>query len=94
MPESGEALREAIAIKTEATGSVEAAEAEQRRGESELSLDLLNQAIERERDSLDLFEQGMETLYRAVGDRRRALEQQQKILNQLAGDLNFCKGAE
>lgn len=88
MPESGEAMREAIAIETEAAESVDAAEVEQQRGETELSLDLLSQAIERERDSLDLFAQGMETFRLALEDRRRALEQQQQILNQLAGKMN------
>ncbi|HKZ77801.1 MAG TPA: hypothetical protein VJ124_05710 [Pyrinomonadaceae bacterium] len=87
-------MREALAIESEAAESVQAAEAEQQRGEPELSLGLLSQAIERERDSLDLFEEGMETLRQALQDRRRALEQQQNILNQLVGDLNLHKKAE
>jgi hypothetical protein len=84
MPESGEAMKEALAIGAESVDEVGAARAEQERGAPELSVGLLLQALAKERESLDLFDQGIETLKQAVEDRRRALDQQEELLNDLA----------
>jgi hypothetical protein len=83
MLESGEAVKEALAIGAESNDEVEAARVEQQRGQSSLSLGLLLEAIEKERSSLDLLDEGVATLRQAVEDRRKALEQQQEILHEL-----------
>jgi len=81
--EPAKEMNEALAAEAESVERVNAAEAEQERGQPAVSLGLLMQAIEKERDSLDLLEQGMETLRQSLEDRRRALDQQEEILNQL-----------
>jgi len=84
---SRENVEGAVALELEAAEQVDAAQSEQTRGESSLSIDLLIDAMEKERDSLDLLEQGVETLRQALEERRRSLEQQHEILNALADCL-------
>ena len=88
MPESGEAVKEALAIGAESADEIDAARGEQERGRPELSAGLLLTAITKERESLELFEQGIETLKQALEDRRRALEQQEELLTDLVNDFN------
>ena len=87
MLESGEAVKEALAIEAESNDEVEAARVEQQRGQPNLSLGLVLEAIEKERASLDLLDQGVDTLRQAVEDRRKALDQQQEILHELMGGM-------
>ena len=84
MARLGEAVKEALAAEAEVLQGVEAAHAEQQRGEPTLSLDLLLEAIEKEKESLHLWEEGVETLRQALSDRREALDQQQELLTQLS----------
>jgi hypothetical protein len=84
---SGENLDGAVALELEAAEQVDAAQSEQSRGAPSISLGLLMAAIEKERDSLDLLEQGVETLRQSLEHRRRSLEQQQEILTALADCL-------
>jgi hypothetical protein len=84
---SGENVQGAVALELEAAEQVEAAKSEQTRGESSLSVDLLIDAIKKERDSLDLLEQGVEMLRQSLEQRRRSLEQQEEILNALTDCL-------
>src|SRR5262245_44287270 len=84
---SAENVEGAVALELEAAEQVDAAKSEQTRGEGSLSVDLLIDAIEKEKDSLDLLEQGVETLRQSLEHRRRSLEQQQEILNALADCL-------
>jgi hypothetical protein len=88
MSKCSEAIRDAKAAEAEAFEGVEAAQAEQQRGEPGLSFDLLIEAIGKERDSLDLLEQGIETLHQSIEDRRTALEKQEGLLHQLMDELN------
>jgi hypothetical protein len=88
MAESREALSEAIAMETEATEGIGAAKAEQDLGQPALSLDLLKEAIEKERASLDLLEDGVETLRQALEQRRQALDQQGELLDEIIGALS------
>lgn len=87
MPESGEAMKEALAIGAESIDEVSAARVEQGRGEPELSIGLLLQSLTKERESLELFEQGIETLRQAVEDRRHALDQQEELLNEFSREV-------
>ena len=93
MSASGENVEGAVALELEAAEQVAAAKSEQTRGESSLSIGLLIDAIEKERDSLDLLEQGVETLRQSLEQRRRSLEQQQEILNALS-DCLIKEGAK
>lgn len=83
MPESREAVKEALAIEEESASGIEAALGEQQQGEPALSAGLLLDAIQKERESLDLMEQGVETFRQALEDRRRALETQEEIVQNL-----------
>jgi hypothetical protein len=87
MPESGEAVKEALAIEAEAVEGIGAAVAEQQQGRPELAAGLLLDAINKERDSLQLLEQGVDTMRTAIEDRRRALDQQEELLSQLIASL-------
>lgn len=89
----GENVEGAVALEFEAAEQVNAAQSEQSRGEGPISVDLLIDAIEKERDSLDLLEQGVETLRQSLEQRRRSLEQQQEILSALA-DCLIKEGAK
>jgi hypothetical protein len=88
MAESREVLSEAIAMETEAAEGIGAAKAEQELGQPELSLNLLKDAIEKERVGLDLLEDGVETLRQALEQRRQALDQQAKILDEVLSVLS------
>jgi hypothetical protein len=83
MGESTEGVKQAIAMEAEAAEDVEAAQVEQQRGESNVSLNLLIDAIRKEREALDKLEQGIEVLRNSLEERRRALDQQEEILSQL-----------
>ena len=84
---SGENIGGAVALEFEAAEQVDAAQSEQSRGAPSISLGLLMDAIEKERESLDLLEQGVETLRQSLEQRRRSLEQQKEILSALADCL-------
>jgi uncharacterized coiled-coil protein SlyX len=86
--EAGKAVKDALAIEAESAEELEAARAEQERGRSGLSAGLLLQAVEKERQSLQLFEQGIETLQQALEDRRRALDQQEQLLTELVNEMS------
>ena len=59
---------------------------EKERGGPGVSIGLLLEAIEKERDSLELMERGVETLRDAIEQRRRSLELQQQVLTELSDD--------
>lgn len=84
MAQSRESVEEAAALGTESAEEVEAAMSEKDRGGPGVSLGLLLSAIEKERDSLELMEQGIETLRDAIEQRRRSLEMQQQVLLELS----------
>ena len=79
-------MEEAVALGSESAEEVEAAMTEKDRGGPAVSLGLLLDAIEKERNSLELMEQGIETLREAIEQRRRSLEMQQQVLVELADD--------
>lgn len=79
-------MEEAVALGSESAEGVEAAMTEKDRGGPAVSLGLLLEAIEKERASLELMEQGIETLREAIEQRRRSLEMQQQVLIELADD--------
>jgi hypothetical protein len=84
MAQSRESMEEAVALESESAAEVQAAVSEKDRGGPGVSLGLLLSALEKERDSLDLMEQGVETLRQALDDRRRSLELQQQVLLELS----------
>lgn len=84
MSQPREAVDEAVQLGTEATEEVEAAVSEKNRGAPGVSVGLLLDAIEKERDSLELMERGIETLRESIEQRRRALELQQQVLLELS----------
>jgi hypothetical protein len=90
MAQSRETVGEAFALEFEAVEGIEAALSEHSRGEAELSVGLLLEAIEKERESLYLLEQGVDTLRQSMEQRRRAIDQQLEILN----DLSACLSKE
>jgi hypothetical protein len=84
MAQSRESVDEAVALGSESAEEVQAAVSEKDRGGPGVSLGLLLSAIEKERDSLDLMEQGVETLIEALEQRRRSLELQQQVLLEMS----------
>ena len=84
MSQPREAVDEAAALVTESAEEVEAAMTEKDRGGPRVSVGLLIDAIEKERDSLDLMERGIDTLREALEQRRRSLELQQQVLLELS----------
>lgn len=88
MAQSRESIEEAVALGSEATEEVEAAMSEKDRGGPAVSIGLLLDAIKKERDSLELMEQGVDTLRDALEQRRRSLELQEQVLLELAEGCN------
>ncbi len=84
MAQSRESVEEAVALGSESAEEVEAALSEKDRGGPAVSLGLLLDALEKERDSLALMEQGVETLREGIEQRRRSLELQQQVLLELS----------
>lgn len=84
MAQSRESLEEAIALEAESAAEVQAAVSEKDRGGPGVSIGLLLSAIEKERNSLDLMEKGVETLRQALDERRHSLELQQQVLLELS----------
>lgn len=84
MAQSRESVEEAVALGSESADEVEAALSEKDRGGPAVSLGLLLDALEKERDSLALMEQGVETLREGIEQRRRSLELQQQVLLELS----------
>lgn len=84
MAQSRESVEDAVALGSQATEEVEAALSEKDRGGPAVSIGLLLDAIEKERDSLDLMEQGVDTLRDALEQRRRSLELQHQVLLELS----------
>ncbi len=82
-----EAVKEAITMQAEAAENVEAAEVEQQRGATSISLDLLIKAVRKEREGLDKLEQGIDALRDSLEERRHALDRQDEILEQLVIQL-------
>ena len=74
-------------MQNEAAEEVQAAEAEQQRGESSMSVDLLIDAVRKERQGLDKLEQGINVMREALEERRHALDRQDEILEQLVIEL-------
>jgi len=87
MTNPSEGVKEAIAMQAEAVEDVEAAEVEQQRGASTVSVDLLIDAVRKERAGLDKLEQGIEVLRESLDERRHALDRQDEIFEQLMEEL-------
>ena len=84
MAQSRESVEEAVALGSESAEEVEAAMTEKDRGGPAVSMGLLIDAIEKERDSLESMEKGLDTLREAIEQRRRSLELQQQVLLELS----------
>jgi hypothetical protein len=84
MAQSRESVGEAVALGSESAEEVEAAMSEKDRGGPAVSLGLLLDAIEKERESLEMMEQGVETLRDGIEPRRRSMDLQQQVLLELS----------
>ena len=87
MAQSRESLEDVVALESESTDEVQAAISEKDRGGPGVSVGLLLGAIEKERDSLDLMEQAVETFRQALEERRHSLELQQQVLLELSDTI-------
>jgi hypothetical protein len=87
MAQSRESLEDVVALESESTEEVQAAISEKDRGGPGVSIGLLLGAIEKERDSLELMEQTVETFRLALEQRRRSLELQQQMLLELSDTI-------
>jgi hypothetical protein len=87
MTDTAEAVKQAIEMQAAAAEDVEAAQVEQQRGAPSVSVDLLIDAVRKEREGLDKLEQGIAVLRESLEDRRRALDRQDEILGQLVTKL-------
>ncbi len=87
MAQSRESLEDVVALESESTEEVQAAISEKDRGGPGVSIGLLLGAIEKERDSLELMEQAVETFRLAFEQRRHSLELQQQMLLELSDTI-------
>jgi hypothetical protein len=87
MAQSRESLEDVVALESESTEEVQAAISEKDRGGPGVSIGLLLGAIEKERDSLELMEQTIETFRQAIAERRHSLELQQQVLLELSDTI-------
>ena len=91
MAQSRESLEDVVALESESTDEVQAAISEKDRGGPGVSIGLLLSAIEKERDSLDLMEQAVETFRQALDERRHSLELQQQVLLELSDTIQAAE---
>ena len=94
MANSSEAVKEAIAMQAEAVEDVEAAEVEQKRGASSVSIDLLIDAVRKEREGLDKLEEGIEVLRSSLEERRHALDRHGKRPVRQQADVILFRGQD
>ena len=87
MAQSRESLEDVVALESESAEEVQAAISEKDRGGPGVSIGLLMSAIEKERDSLELMEQAVETFRHALEERRHSLELQQQVLLELSDTI-------
>ncbi len=85
MKDSNEMMQEAIRLQTEAAEELEAARAEQQRGEQAVSVELLKEAVDKEQAAIKLQEQAIDEQREAVEERHRAFEQQRQDLDESLG---------
>ena len=80
-------------LEADAAAEVEAAVTELgRQGRFPLSIGLLLDALETERQSLESIEDSIDSLKIALDQRRQALDQQDEMLRDLADSLNKGRG--
>lgn len=84
---STDSISNAAELEEGAADDVEAAMAESGRAGSPFSIGLLLDAAQKERESLDVIEQGLETLRHSLAQRRRVIDQQEEILRDLSISL-------
>jgi hypothetical protein len=78
----------AVRLESNAANEVEVAVVEGNRGDVPFSIDLLLNATQRERESLDAIEKCIDTLRLSLEQRRRVIDQQDEILRDLSGFLS------
>ena len=88
MATSSNAINDAATFESDAAEGVEAALAEGNRGRAPFSIQLLLEAAQKERQSLDAIEESMETLCLSLAQRRRAIDQQEEALRDLSEYLS------
>ena len=87
MAQSRESLEDAVALESESAEEVQAAISEKDRGGPGVSIGLLLSALEKERDSLELMEQAVETFRQGLEARRHSIELQQQVLLELSDTI-------
>ena len=85
MEEANEMMQQAMRLQTEAAEELEAARAEQQRGEEGVAVELLKEAAEKEQEALELQEQALAEQRAAAEERHKAFEQQKQELDELLG---------
>ena len=85
---------EALTLEESAADDVEAAVSELNRDNSPFSIELLLAATEKERQSLDAIEEGLEELRNSLAQRRSAIDQQEEMLRDLSQSLHNSNGSQ
>ena len=87
MEDANEMMQEAVRLQTEAAEELEAARAEQQRGEQAASSELLKEAVEKEQEALKLQEQALAQQRREVEERHKVFDQQKQELELTSDEL-------
>ena len=87
MEDANEMMQEATRLQIEAAEELEAARAEQQRGEQAISSELLKEAVEKEQAAIELQEHALAEQQRAVEERHKAFEQQKQELEMTCDEL-------
>ena len=81
-------INSAVRLESNAANELEVAVVEGNRGDVPFSIDLLLNATQRERESLDAIEKCIDTLRLSLEQRRRVIDQQDEILRDLSEFLS------
>lgn len=81
-------INDAMTLRSEAANEGEAGVVEGHRGNAPFTIELLLNATQRERESLEAFEEGINTLLLSLEQRRRVIDQQEEILRDLSQSLS------
>jgi hypothetical protein len=82
-----DSINDAATLESEAANEVEAAIVEGNRGNAPFTIELLLNAMQRERESLDAIDKSLDTLRLSLEQRRRAIDQQEEALRDLSESL-------
>jgi hypothetical protein len=91
MSTNTDTINAAVRLESKAANEVEASVVEGNRGDVPFTIELLLNATQHERESLDAIEESISTLRISLEQRRKVIDQQDEILRDLSDSLSTTR---